>query len=490
LRVAALALSPDSQFLAISDVAAVEIWHPQTARRVQRLEPHLAPVFGIAFSPDGKRMVCLSETGCAIYATDGFEHVATLGELFSDFSAVVDLASSRASFSPGGNVLALPLYQQNRVRLWDAQRHEDLAFLDLPQNVLQATFTADGNFLFTSGVNEAWLFRANLTAERLSLSGHDRPVPGICFSPDGSRIASVGKDRTLQVRDAASGRVVWQAPLPDQGQAVCFSPDGRLLVTTPFSTRLLWVWDAETGTRLLESGSNEYDTTWSAQFSSDGRYLATACAPYSGIKVWLFDSLGSGTGKTHISAKAVRSYAGPIWSLAFAPNAPQLAFISHGPIPARGLYLWNLAGDAPPRLVTDDILSCPQNVSFTPDGRQIVLLDLQRCVVHRDTLTGSKVSSFATLDKEHPGDWVSAPNLCLSPNGNRVAVASPSRLGVDIWGNNGRFRYSLPEQNGTVYWLAWSPNSQRLAVSRSNGEISIWNLPEIERVLAQLRFNP
>jgi len=50
--------------------------------------------------------------------------------------------------------------------------------------------------------------------------------------------------------------------------------------------------------------------------------------------------------------------------------------------------------------------------------------------------------------------------------------------------------YSLPDDNGSVWWLAWSADSGKLAVSRSNGEISVWKLPEIERVLAGLGLNP
>jgi WD40 repeat protein len=62
---------------------------------------------------------------------------------------------------------------------------------------------------------------------------------------------------------------------------------------------------------------------------------------------------------------------------------------------------------------------------------------------------------------------------------------------VDLWEvKTGRLLYSLPEQNGTVWWQAWSPDSRHLAISRSTGEIAIWNLPEIERVLARLGLSP
>ena len=58
---------------------------------------------------------------------------------------------------------------------------------------------------------------------------------------------------------------------------------------------------------------------------------------------------------------------------------------------------------------------------------------------------------------------------------------------MDLWDlQTGRLLYSLPDEEGTLWWLAWSPDSQRLAVSRSNGDIAIWNLKEVERVLAKL----
>ena len=78
-------------------------------------------------------------------------------------------------------------------------------------------------------------------------------------------------------------------------------------------------------------------------------------------------------------------------------------------------------------------------------------------------------------------------NLCLSPDGTKLAITSASSLGVDLWDpKTGRPLYSLPDQEGTVWWLAWSPDSQRLAVSRSDGDIAVWNLKEVERVLAKL----
>jgi hypothetical protein len=69
-------------------------------------------------------------------------------------------------------------------------------------------------------------------------------------------------------------------------------------------------------------------------------------------------------------------------------------------------------------------------------------------------------------------------------------VSDVTRILDRVQQGDGQLLYSLPEQNTGVGWLAWSPDIHRLAVSRSNGEIAIWNLPEIERVLASLELSP
>jgi WD40 repeat protein len=54
----------------------------------------------------------------------------------------------------------------------------------------------------------------------------------------------------------------------------------------------------------------------------------------------------------------------------------------------------------------------------------------------------------------------------------------------------GKLIYNLPDEAGTIWWLAWSPDSQRLAISRVNGEIAIWNLKQIEDQLSQIGLAP
>jgi WD40 repeat protein len=131
-----------------------------------------------------------------------------------------------------------------------------------------------------------------------------------------------------------------------------------------------------------------------------------------------------------------------------------------------------------------------QGLGFLPKSGALAYVSQNREITLLDSATGRVLRSFPT---RAPGDATpfSAKNLRVSPDESRLALASVSGLEVELWEPaTGQFLYSLPEEPGTIWWLAWSPDSRRLAVTRANGEIAIWNLREIEAQLSQLGLAP
>jgi WD40 repeat protein len=217
----------------------------------------------------------------------------------------------------------------------------------------------------------------------------------------------------------------------------------------------------------------------SVQFSKDGRYLAT-CGDQTQIWEIKPDQGGDPTGGLH--ARLHKSQRGG-FSLAFSPDSRHLAFYNDG------LYLWDLETETPPQRVATDTKSSVQCATFTPDGRQLLMLNRSREVVTLDVATGNRISSFPTSDAKNAKafDYM----ICLCPDGSKLAISSPSERGLDIWDCRTAARlYSLPDEDGTIYWLAWSSDSRRVAIARDNGKIAIWDLNAVGQILARLGLSP
>jgi WD40 repeat protein len=492
---AMVGLSPDGRWLVTESVESpggttsmLEVWDWSSHAQLLRLEPRVSRVNTIAFSADSRFLICSSPDAAVLFETDRFQRVNEFREFF--------MWMTRPSISPDGSMIALPIWQQRRIRLWDRLKNEAVAVWDEPAAAAGAKFAPDGSFLLTLGGRHARLLRLDLATEVLRFSGHAGGVPGACFTPDGSRLASVGNDRTIRVWDATLRRVVWaRQELPGPGQCVAFSPEGRWLITTDTRTHRVCLWDGLSGERLSEQWLDLVDvgerTTMSARFSPDGAWFAIARSgagdESDGITLWnLKPGPPEGGGRGPVP-NLVRSLPGRFLSLVFAPDAPVMAFMDdlH-----RQAFVWDLNGTNHPTRVATNVCWDSQSLAFLPGGRQLLVLDAQRTVRTIEIATGAELAAWSTLDARDSRPPGGQANLCLSPDGTKLAVTSASSLGVDIWNpSNGRLLYALPEEAGTVYWLDWHPDGQRLAVSRSAGDIAVWNLAEIERIVTRLGLN-
>jgi serine/threonine protein kinase/WD40 repeat protein len=492
----AFKISRDGKMLAVARKVPADSMKPlnfyEWSRGTNPKTVFTPELFSYAFSDDGKHVFVTSEQGGALYTLPNLEMVARLKELLAEASPVF-----------GGGKLALAKIHQNRIRLWHLAKGETLAMLDDPDFASPTCFTSDGNSLLTTGSRHARLYRLS-TPEKLELPSHSASVPGVTFSADGRRLASAAKDRSVRVNDAINGKVLWAAnDLPGPGQCLSFSPNGKWLAVGIWEGYLVWIRDAETGRPVLELGpdstrglaiTGKFETTndgptCSVQFSPDGRYLATAGYAPNGVRIYKIEEHRADQSPGSLEATLLTMAPGGT-GLAFSPNSKSVAFSSCShpyKIMDEHLFHWDFLSAAPPHplgsLVSGGVESC----SFTPDSRFLMSISKNGAVVTLDTKTGNSIASFDAW-KPQPGQFVEATEfLALSPDGSKLAFSSRSRLGVEIRDQKtGTVLYSLPDESGTVYWLAWSPDSRRLAVSRDNGDVAIWDLEILERILKDL----
>jgi WD40 repeat protein len=233
--VTCVAYRPDGGLLATGSYdRTVRLWDLTTRQPVRTLEGHAQAVWGLAWSPDGKRL-----------------------------ASAAGHPSQRSTPA--------------EIKLWDAETGKELRTLPSPGGgVYGLAWSPDASRLASAGFDKAvHLWDPDSGKEVRILQGHTQELWAVAFSPDGKRLASAGFDATLRIWDTATGKeVVTAVGHAGPVWSVAYSPDGKFLASAgdDWTVRL---WDAATGKErrtLREHTISPY----SVGFSHDGARLLSA----------------------------------------------------------------------------------------------------------------------------------------------------------------------------------------------------------------------
>jgi WD40 repeat protein len=292
---------------------------------------------------------------------------------------------------------------------------------------------------------------ATANPEALTLRGHPPGSRVVTFSPDGTRLASSGADRTVKVWNVAGGQSVSFGGHSHVVIAAAFSPDGRRIASAtgqdpraPAGIEVK-VWNAETGAVAWTLCQPDAYNARLA-FSPDGQQLAVASQD---SKVW-----------------DVRPGAGPVTSLSADQHRVRVK-------------VWDVStGAEVPALEgwRGEVLA----VSFGADGALLVATSLGRTVDVREAGSGRAVLGGGVVGA---GDGVTA--AAFSAGGKYVAVGSGTGA-VKVWDlGTGRETLTLPEDRRPVLGLAFSPDGTRLVRGLHAGEtVTVWDVREGQKVLS------
>lgn len=256
--------SPDSKSIVISfDNGIVQLWDTTTSKCRFNLEGHSKAVRQARYSPNGELLATRSDDGDV-----------SIWDLQTGTCLSI-LVGGGMDFSADGNLLALG--SSSKVQVWDIQKRTESACLDGHSwNVLAVCFSPDGSFLASGSRDQTvrvWKMdsmpvddhSANSRSEPAS-EGNYGAICRVEFSPDGKFVAS-GSDAAVRIWQSETGDCYFEY----EGYSPSFSSNGLMVIST-----------SEDGLRLFDvKARNSYcsPTRCSAHLpilSPDGRLVASA----------------------------------------------------------------------------------------------------------------------------------------------------------------------------------------------------------------------
>jgi len=390
------------------------------AVRLKAVLPGGGAVRVARFSPDGSLVLVAGKGGARLYDLAHGFRVRRL----EPSSALVT-----ATFSPDGRLVAgVGAKIDHSVHIWDTQSGAPLATLPHDAAVLTVAFSPNGKLIATGSVDgkaRLWSVAGGLAlGQPLS---HDPGARGddvrmVSFSPDNSRLLTVGGDRFARIFDLAHPGQVTTLNHVTLVNVARFSHDGRLVVTGGASPSsgdpVVRIWDAASG-RQKDALRTAGQTT-DAAFSPD-------------------DSLLAATGSVDTTAR--------VWSL---PAGDLMAIITGH-------------------------RSGVESVTFSPTGRSVL-------TTGRDGKVFISRSDGGFMQAALLGHRAAVPDGSFSPDGQLVVTASDdgtARLWNAVVDLTGPAPPGIPRVLGAhdqpVNTVAYSPDGKLVLSASDDGTARLWH---------------
>ena len=388
-QVLSVAFSPDGRRIATGSAdGTAKLWAAASDRGPLLLQDD--GIKSAAFSPDGKRFFTAGTFDAKVWDAASARELLTLQwldptnqrpapKVFEPFKGAV---LSCAAFSPDGQRI-VTVSDDGQAKLWDAANGRELLALNLkarsrPGYVVSryinvVAFSPDSKRLFVGVGNEKSSSFTNgslgicigdgapMLWDTATGAELDRWGPGTlwgiaggndscaiscaAFSPDGQRIVTASKTGCpgnsgyfAELWDATNGHHLSSLgphTIPSVVShllAVAFSPDGQRIVTG-YADGTAKLWEAASGRELLTlEGHN--DAVLSVAFAPDGRRIVTGSKDKT-VKVW---DVVSGW-----ELLTFKEFAGEVRSVAFSPDGLRIVTCSGGIGGSGQVKVWEAA---------------------------------------------------------------------------------------------------------------------------------------------------
>jgi len=419
--------SPDGRYVAATTDQSTRVWEAGTGKLQHTLLGHGGRVYSVAWSPDSSRLV----TGGA----DGIAKVWEIGvkgarELWSLSAHGTRSGVSGVAFSPDGSRVVAGDLNVSAVTIWDLGLNGDAEWAHLPSRgevPVPARFLPDGRVVATSRSGRAvtiWDLRGR-ALETIAAATDDFPLNRLAVNPDGTSVAVGGwvndDDRRFggevaRVWDLATERELFRIRHRLDVNEVSYSPDGDYLATGSWDGTAKIVDSSGRVIRVLreDRGSSVNDVA----ISPDGRLVATAVFKYEGppeghVRIWDWER-----------AEPVRTITSDM-SVTGVPVAVDFDSTGSRLLTAgdNGVgVIWDVKSGSRVAVLTGQ--GSVYEAAFSPDGARVATASFDGTVRLFDADTGAEQLLLR-------GSGCEVWGVAFSPDGTKLA--STSCDGVRIW---------------------------------------------------------
>jgi|GEM_PF-671966 len=396
----------------------------------------------------------------------------------------------------------------NTAILWNLETGEKIhTYSEHSGDVYTAIIVEDGKTLITGSSDESFK-KWNLETGKIieSYQGEKKGKFGDIFtlsaSPDGSTFAMISDDNRVRVYDSKTVEEIWKIKLPDDGQVIDWSPDGKFLATA-CDDKNIYILRAEDGKIERKIPVVRYGHT-PIIFSKDGTKVISGgdqllhvhdvetgerVVPTLGLPVnpngFEYSVVGIG-GKLVMTAGGEELHVwntdDPDESREFnEPRDISAMVLSHD---GRFLALGGEGGDITVRNTNDfkivSSLSSGKRVNglvFTPDGTGLVSAGDGDRAIHWHLESGRKLRVFTGSS----GDLSDLSDLAMSEDGEVIVTTGDDQM-VRIWSMaTGEEEVSFNLGQNTPYGVAYLNGGRSLIVSLSENRVFGRLLPLLKK---------
>ncbi len=297
------------------------------------------------------------------------------------------------------------------------------------------------------------------------LRGHESGVLCVAITPDGKKIVSGSRDKTIRIWDLETGKELKVlSGHTDAVYSVAITPNGKQIVSAGSGDKTVRIWDLDTGQQLKVLEGHAAAVLFVA-ITPDGKKIVSGSSDET-AKIWDL--------KTGLQLKILKGHTDSVNSIAITADERKIISGSDD----ETIVIWDFALDQQEEIyVLEGHDGKIYSVAITPDGKKIVSGSSNKIIRVWYREIGSLVFDDYILEG-HNGP---VHSIALTPDWKKIVSGSADKT-IRIWDIAEQLLFEnciLEGHDGPVYSVAITPDGNKIVSGSNDKTIRIWDMKKI-----------